>query len=99
MQEQSVALVSSTEGTKLYHTTDGSEPTLAGGTLTGTTMEYTASIAVTVTADEGYEILDMGSIAGTGTKTFDHENDYRFFQAGTIIFTAVSRLYYLDKKV
>ena len=45
-QDQSVALVSSTEGAKLYYTTDGSEPALAGGTPTGTTMEYTAPIAV-----------------------------------------------------
>ena len=48
-QEQSAALVSSTEGAKLYYTTDGSEPALAGGTPTGTTMEYTAPIAVTGT--------------------------------------------------
>ena len=48
-QNQSAALVSSTEGAKLYYTTDGSEPALAGGTPTGTTMEYTAPIAVTGT--------------------------------------------------
>ena len=48
-QDQSAALVSSTEGAKLYYTTDGSEPALAGGTPTGTTMEYTAPIAVTGT--------------------------------------------------
>ena len=47
----------------------------------------------------GCPILNMGSIAETGTKTFDDKNDYRFFQAGTIIFTTVSRFYYLDKKV
>ena len=48
-QNQSAALVSSTEGAELYYTTDGSEPALAGGTPTGTTMEYTAPIAVTGT--------------------------------------------------
>ena len=48
-QNQSAALVSSTEGAELYYTTDGSEPALAGGMPTGTTMEYTAPIAVTGT--------------------------------------------------
>ena len=48
---QSVALTSSTEGATIYYTTDGSEPTITGGT----TQQYTAPIAVTGT--EGQSII------------------------------------------
>ena len=44
-ENQSVALTSSTEGATIYYTTDGSEPTITGGT----TKQYTAPILVTGT--------------------------------------------------
>ena len=49
-ENQSVALTSSTEGATIYYTTDGSEPTITGGT----TKQYTAPILVTGT--EGQSI-------------------------------------------
>ena len=49
-ENQSVTLTSSTEGATIYYTTDGSEPTITGGT----TKQYTAPIAVTGT--EGQSI-------------------------------------------
>ena len=49
-KNQSVALSSSTEGATIYYTTDGSEPTITGGT----TKQYTEPILVTGT--EGQSI-------------------------------------------
>ena len=49
-ENQSVALTSSTVGATIYYTTDGSEPTITGGT----TKQYTAPILVTGT--EGQSI-------------------------------------------
>ena len=45
---QSVALTSSTVGATIYYTTDGSEPTITGGT----TKQYTAPILVTGTVGQ-----------------------------------------------
>ena len=49
LENQSVALTSSTEGATIYYTTDGSEPTIISGAPDGTTAKYTAPIAVTGT--------------------------------------------------
>lgn len=47
-ENQSVALTSSTVGATIYYTTDGSEPTITGGT----TKQYTAPILVTGTVGQ-----------------------------------------------
>ena len=49
IENQSVALASSTVGATIYYTTDGSEPTILSGVPSGTTKEYTAPITVTGT--------------------------------------------------
>ena len=56
-ENQSVTLTSSTEGAKIYYTTDGSTPTLTGGVPGETTKEYTAPISVTGT--EGQSITTV----------------------------------------
>ena len=53
-ENQSVSLTSSTEGATIYYTTDGNEPTLAGGVPGGTTQKYTAPISVT--GNEGQSV-------------------------------------------
>ena len=54
-ENQLVTLTSSTDGATIYYTTDGSEPALAGGVPSGTTVEYTTPIAVTGT--EGQSVV------------------------------------------
>ena len=46
-KNQSVALTSTTDGAKIYYTTDGSTPAIENGAPTGTTLEYTDPISVT----------------------------------------------------
>ena len=50
-ENQSVTLTSSTKGATIYYTTDGSEPTITGGT----TKQYTAPIAVTGTEGQSVQ--------------------------------------------
>ena len=54
-ENQSVSLTSSTEGATIYYTTDGNEPTLAGGVPGGTTQKYTAPISVTGTEGQSVQ--------------------------------------------
>lgn len=46
-KNQSVALTSTTDGAKIYYTTDGSTPAIENGAPIGTTLEYTDPISVT----------------------------------------------------
>lgn len=54
-ENQSVILTSATEDAVIYYTTDGSEPALADGVLSGTTKQYTAPIAVKGEAGQSVE--------------------------------------------
>ncbi len=46
-ENQTVTLTSTTEGAKIYYTTDGSAPELINGTPAGTTKEYNGPISIT----------------------------------------------------
>ena len=46
-KNQNVALTSTTDGAKIYYTTDGSTPAIENGAPIGTTLEYTDPISVT----------------------------------------------------
>ena len=53
-ENQTVTLISTTEGAKIYYTTDGSAPELVNGTPAGTTKEYNGPISITGT--QGQEV-------------------------------------------
>ena len=54
-ENQKVMLSSSTNGAKIYYTTDGSEPVVDGGVMRGTTMEYT--VPIKVIGEEGQSVV------------------------------------------
>lgn len=53
-ENQTVTLSSTTEGAKIYYTTDGSAPEVVNGTPAGTTKEYNGPISITGT--QGQEV-------------------------------------------
>ncbi len=53
-ENQTVTLTSTTEGAKIYYTTDGSAPEVVNGTPAGTTKEYNGPISITGT--QGQEV-------------------------------------------
>ena len=77
LENQSVALTSSTVGATIYYTTDGSEPAITGGVPGGTTKEYTAPISVTGTEGQSVQttikaIAVKSGMQDSGVETFTY---------------------------
>ena len=70
-KNQSVALTFTTDGAKIYYTTDGSTPAIENGAPIGTTLEYTDPISVT--GVEGQSITMTITAIAVGSDMQDSE--------------------------
>lgn len=77
VNNQSVKLTSSTDGAKIYYTTDGSEPQLINGVLQGTTKEFVSPIFISgikgehiVTTIKAFAVKD--GLRKSSTETFEY---------------------------